>query len=149
MRDFAEHTDIAWNVIGSLLLWTGWYGFNTTGAVHVGDEEWGAVVARIGVNTTLAPATAALVVVIVSWYVLPHTSSPDAAETQHATCGGASEGGMRAADGADAWRRVGAQRWKVQQAHRDARHVGVLTNLYSTCLVGPGTTSASSTCRPR
>jgi ammonia channel protein AmtB len=51
-----------------MLLWTGWYGFNTTGAVHVGDEEWGSIVARVGVNTTLAPAMSAVVVCTVSWY---------------------------------------------------------------------------------
>ena len=67
VSDFVEH-DITMNVLGSMLLWTGWYGFNTTGAVHVGDEDWGSIVARVGVNTTLAPATAAVVVCYVSWY---------------------------------------------------------------------------------
>jgi hypothetical protein len=56
------------SVLGSMLLWAGWYGFNTTGAVHVGDEVWGSIVGRVGINTTLAPVSAAAVVCIVSWY---------------------------------------------------------------------------------
>ena len=50
--------------IGVFILWFGWYGFNAGSTLGFGDPE---TVARIARNTTLAPATAALSAMGVSW----------------------------------------------------------------------------------
>ena len=50
--------------IGVFILWFGWYGFNGGSALGMGDP---GLVARISINTTLAPAAATIAAMIVAW----------------------------------------------------------------------------------
>ncbi len=50
--------------MGVFILWFGWFGFNAGSTLGLGEPE---VVARIAINTTLAPAVAALAAMAVSW----------------------------------------------------------------------------------
>ena len=50
--------------IGVFILWFGWYGFNGGSALGMGDP---GLVARISINTTLAPSAAAIAAMIVAW----------------------------------------------------------------------------------
>jgi Amt family ammonium transporter len=50
--------------IGVFILWFGWYGFNAGSTLSFSDPE---IVARIALNTTMAPAVAALSAMAVSW----------------------------------------------------------------------------------
>jgi Amt family ammonium transporter len=50
--------------IGVFILWFGWYGFNAGSTLGFGDPK---TVARIALNTTLSPATAAFAAMMVSW----------------------------------------------------------------------------------
>jgi len=50
--------------MGVFILWFGWYGFNAGSTLGFGDP---GLVARIALNTTLAPATAAFAAMVVSW----------------------------------------------------------------------------------
>ena len=50
--------------IGVFILWFGWYGFNAGSTLGFSEPD---VVARIALNTTMAPAVAALSAMGVSW----------------------------------------------------------------------------------
>jgi Amt family ammonium transporter len=50
--------------IGVFILWFGWYGFNAGSTLGMGEPE---VVARVAINTTLAPSAAAIVAMFVAW----------------------------------------------------------------------------------
>lgn len=50
--------------MGVFILWFGWYGFNAGSTLGFGDPE---MVSRIALNTTLAPAVAALSAMCVAW----------------------------------------------------------------------------------
>ena len=50
--------------IGVFILWFGWYGFNAGSTLGFAEPD---VVSRIALNTTLAPAVAALSAMVVSW----------------------------------------------------------------------------------
>jgi Amt family ammonium transporter len=50
--------------MGVFILWFGWYGFNCGSTLGLGEPD---VVARIALNTTLAPATAALSAMVIAW----------------------------------------------------------------------------------
>lgn len=70
VADFPSHSP-SMLVLGGLLLWTGWYGFNlsavvkATAASGLGARE--NVMSRIIINTTLAPAFASTFVLSLSW----------------------------------------------------------------------------------
>ena len=51
--------------IGVFILWFGWYGFNAGSTLGMDEPD---VVARIAMNTTLAPATGALAAMLFSWF---------------------------------------------------------------------------------
>jgi Amt family ammonium transporter len=50
--------------LGVFILWFGWYGFNAGSTLGFGDP---LTVARVAINTTLAPSIAALVAMTVAW----------------------------------------------------------------------------------
>ncbi len=50
--------------IGVFILWFGWYGFNAGSTLGFGDPQ---VVARVALNTTLAPAMGAIVAMALAW----------------------------------------------------------------------------------
>jgi Amt family ammonium transporter len=50
--------------LGMFILWVGWYGFNAGSALGMGDPQ---LVARIALNTTLAPAAGTLTAMTVVW----------------------------------------------------------------------------------
>jgi Amt family ammonium transporter len=50
--------------LGVFILWFGWYGFNAGSTLGMGEPD---VVARIAINTTLAPAIGAVMGMITSW----------------------------------------------------------------------------------
>ncbi len=50
--------------LGVFILWFGWYGFNAGSTLGMGDP---ALVARIAINTTVAPALAIVVTTLISW----------------------------------------------------------------------------------
>ena len=50
--------------LGVLVLWFGWYGFNAGSTLGMGEPD---VVARVAMNTTLAPSAGAIVAMILAW----------------------------------------------------------------------------------
>jgi Amt family ammonium transporter len=48
-------------MLGTFILWFGWYGFNAGSSIEIGSEIRPAVIARTVVNTTLAGASAGIV----------------------------------------------------------------------------------------
>ncbi len=50
--------------LGVLILWFGWFGFNTGSALRVGN---GSLIARIAINTNLSAAAGAIVAMAVVW----------------------------------------------------------------------------------
>ncbi|MHC4708856.1 MAG: ammonium transporter [Planctomycetota bacterium] len=50
--------------LGVLVLWFGWYGFNAGSTLGMGEPD---VVARVAMNTTLAPSAGAIVAMIFAW----------------------------------------------------------------------------------
>jgi Amt family ammonium transporter len=50
--------------IGVFILWFGWYGFNAGSALTMSDPS---LIARVAINTTLAPASGAIAAMLISW----------------------------------------------------------------------------------
>jgi Amt family ammonium transporter len=50
--------------IGVFILWFGWYGFNAGSALGMSDAT---LVARVVINTTMAPAAGAIAAMLMSW----------------------------------------------------------------------------------
>jgi Amt family ammonium transporter len=57
--------DLTIAVIGGLILWFGWYGFNPASTLSLMDN---AGVARVATNTTLAACTGGLAAIILMWF---------------------------------------------------------------------------------
>ena len=57
--------DLTIAVIGGLILWFGWYGFNPSSTLSLMDN---AGVARVATNTTLAACTGGLAAIFVMWF---------------------------------------------------------------------------------
>ncbi len=51
-------------VLGTFILWFGWYGFNAGSTLGMSEPD---VVARIAMNTTLAPALASMTAMAITW----------------------------------------------------------------------------------
>lgn len=56
-------------MLGSLLLWFGWYGFNAGSAIKLEQDVNPVVIARAVVNTTLAGATAGIVALLCNFII--------------------------------------------------------------------------------
>merc|ERR1719387_1175900 len=69
-EDFAPHNP-ALCVLGTLVLWFGWYGFNGASTLSMKSSEDAFSAALVCMNTTLAPAVAGLVVFLLRCYVFP------------------------------------------------------------------------------
>merc|ERR1719473_923623 len=67
-EDFAPHNP-ALCVLGTLVLWFGWYGFNGAATLAMKSSEDAFSSALVCMNTTLAPAVAGLVVFLLRCYV--------------------------------------------------------------------------------
>merc|ERR1719473_1059388 len=67
-EDFAPHNP-ALCVLGTLVLWFGWYGFNGASTLSMKSSEDAFSSALVCMNTTLAPAVAGLVVFLLRCYV--------------------------------------------------------------------------------
>jgi Amt family ammonium transporter len=52
--------------IGVFILWFGWYGFNAGSALSMSDPS---LIARVAINTTLAPAAGAITAMLTSWTI--------------------------------------------------------------------------------
>ncbi len=50
--------------IGVFILWFGWYGFNAGSTLGMGEPD---VVARVAMNTTLAPAAGCITAMVIAW----------------------------------------------------------------------------------
>jgi Amt family ammonium transporter len=57
--------------VGVFILWFGWFGFNAGSTLGFGEPD---VVARVAMNTTLAPAAAAIAAMVTAW---SRVSKPD------------------------------------------------------------------------
>merc|ERR1719387_2318133 len=69
-EDFSPHNP-ALCVLGTLVLWFGWYGFNGASTLSMKSSEDAFSAALVCMNTTLAPAVAGLVVFLLRCYVFP------------------------------------------------------------------------------
>lgn len=69
-EQFAPHS-LPLVVLGTMILWLGWYGFNcgSTLAMHTADQ--GVLAAHIAMNMTICAASAALTVFFMKMFVLP------------------------------------------------------------------------------
>mmetsp|Transcript_9217 Transcript_9217/g.13064 ORF Transcript_9217/g.13064 Transcript_9217/m.13064 type:complete len:543 (-) Transcript_9217:96-1724(-) len=59
----------ALQVLGSFILWFGWYGFNTGSAQSISTENQSIIVALTAVNTTLAAASGGVVALSLNYYI--------------------------------------------------------------------------------
>ena len=57
--------DLTIAVIGSLILWFGWYGFNPSSTLSIMDNSG---VGRVATNTTLAACTGGLAAIFIMWF---------------------------------------------------------------------------------
>lgn len=64
-----EGHSTALQLLGTLILWFGWYGFNPGSALLLGVENYGVIAARAAANTTLAGALGALTALAFNVYL--------------------------------------------------------------------------------
>jgi len=68
-KSFPGHS-IALQVLGSFILWFGWYGFNVGSTRHISSELDGKIAALAGVNTTLAAAAGGVASLVVNLFIV-------------------------------------------------------------------------------
>jgi Amt family ammonium transporter len=75
-RDFPGHS-MSLQMLGTIILWFGWYGFNCGSALTGTGDEIATVVALAGVNSTMSGGTAGIVALFVNLYLLErYTGEP-------------------------------------------------------------------------
>eukprot|EP00931_Biecheleriopsis_adriatica_P039923 TRINITY_DN2283_c0_g1_i5.p1 TRINITY_DN2283_c0_g1~~TRINITY_DN2283_c0_g1_i5.p1 ORF type:complete len:541 (+),score=114.57 TRINITY_DN2283_c0_g1_i5:76-1698(+) len=57
-------------VLGTFILWFGWYGFNPGSTLGISSAETGALAAQVAMNTTIAAATGGIVVFTIRYLIL-------------------------------------------------------------------------------
>mmetsp|Transcript_39172 Transcript_39172/g.90453 ORF Transcript_39172/g.90453 Transcript_39172/m.90453 type:complete len:541 (-) Transcript_39172:41-1663(-) len=57
-------------VLGTFILWFGWYGFNCGSTLGLADTATGRLAAHVAMNTTIAPATGGITVLLLKYAVL-------------------------------------------------------------------------------
>jgi Amt family ammonium transporter len=57
-------------MLGTIILWFGWYGFNAGSALLTDSKEMDRLLALCAVNTTLSGGMAGLTALFVNYYVL-------------------------------------------------------------------------------
>lgn len=68
-EDFSAH-NIPFCVLGTFILWFGWYGFNAGSTLALHDADTAYLAGLVAVNTTLAPCAAGLVVFFLRAFVV-------------------------------------------------------------------------------
>mmetsp|Transcript_41220 Transcript_41220/g.96812 ORF Transcript_41220/g.96812 Transcript_41220/m.96812 type:complete len:547 (-) Transcript_41220:54-1694(-) len=68
-EEFAPH-NIPLVVLGTFILWFGWYGFNCGSTLGMADAATGQLAAQVAMNTTIAAATGGLTVLILRLVML-------------------------------------------------------------------------------
>lgn len=66
--DFAPHS-LPLVVLGTFILWFGWYGFNCGSTLAMETASTGALAAQVAMNTTIAAATAGLATLLIRFAV--------------------------------------------------------------------------------
>jgi Amt family ammonium transporter len=67
--EFDAH-NIPMAVLGTMILWFGWYGFNCGSTLGLSDAKTGALAAQVAMNTTIAAAAGGITVFTVKFVVL-------------------------------------------------------------------------------
>jgi len=57
-------------VLGTFILWFGWYGFNPGSTLGISSAETGALAAQVAMNTTIAAATGGILVFTIRYFIL-------------------------------------------------------------------------------
>lgn len=65
---------VSLQILGTLILWFGWYGFNSGSALLLGMPNTGDIAATAAVNTTLCAATSAIIALITNGIYLQSTT---------------------------------------------------------------------------
>ncbi|KAG7368083.1 ammonium transporter family-domain containing protein [Nitzschia inconspicua] len=68
-KDFPGHS-IALQMLGTIILWFGWYGFNAGSALITTSKERDQLLALCAVNTTLSGGMAGLVALFLNYFIL-------------------------------------------------------------------------------
>jgi Amt family ammonium transporter len=68
-KDFPGHS-IALQMLGTIILWFGWYGFNAGSALITDSKERDQLLSLCAVNTTLSGGMAGLVALFANYFIL-------------------------------------------------------------------------------
>lgn len=63
-----EKHNIVFVILGTLILWMGWFGFNTCSGGLLDDENASVIAGRVIINTILCPSSAALMTLLLTCY---------------------------------------------------------------------------------
>lgn len=72
-KDFPGHS-MALQMLGTMILWFGWYGFNGGSALIQNSEKQDELAALAGVNTTLSGGMAGMTALFVNLFILERTT---------------------------------------------------------------------------